>query len=402
MSVILFLAVLFILVLVHELGHFAVAKWAKMRVDEFGIGFPPKLFGIKKGETEYTFNIFPIGGFVKIFGEDGVGDASARPVSTTSEQGTEGGHPPEDMPAALSGEHMSSEDKGTASENDYARSFTSKSKWAQAAVLIAGVTMNIIFAWFLMIIVFNMGVMTPVSESEASPEARLTVTTVLENSPAEEASLSPGLIIESVQTEDERLEHLTPTAFSTFVVEHAGEPMTMTYTHEGEVQTTRVVSQTGLIELDPSKPAIGVALAQIDVVKRPLPLALKEATLYTIGGLRDITVGISKLLFDAVRLRADLSQVAGPVGIVGLVGEASAYGLSTLLMFTAFISLNLAIINILPFPALDGGRLLLVGIEAVRRKPISPKLVGAFNGIGFLLLILLMLAVTWNDIVRLM
>jgi len=118
--------------------------------------------------------------------------------------------------------------------------------------------------------------------------------------------------------------------------------------------------------------------------------------------LKDITIGISQLLWDVVHFNADFSQIAGPVGIVGLVGEASAYGMTTLLMFTAFISLNLAVINILPFPALDGGRLLIVGIEGVRRKPINPKVVGALNAVGFILLILLMVAVTWNDIARIL
>jgi regulator of sigma E protease len=113
-------------------------------------------------------------------------------------------------------------------------------------------------------------------------------------------------------------------------------------------------------------------------------------------------LGIFKLIGDAVMMDADLSQVAGPVGIVGLVGEASAYGVTALLMFTAFISLNLAVINVLPFPALDGGRFVMVLIEAVKGSPITPKYAATVNAIGFFVLIALMVVVTWSDIAKLL
>jgi regulator of sigma E protease len=119
-------------------------------------------------------------------------------------------------------------------------------------------------------------------------------------------------------------------------------------------------------------------------------------------GLRDISVAISKLAWNALQFKANLSQVAGPVGIVSLVGEASSFGLTALLMFTALISLNLAIINVLPFPALDGGRLLFVIIEGIKGSPINSSYVHVLNTIGFSLLILLLAAVTWHDIARIM
>lgn len=362
MTVLIFLGVLFALVLVHELGHFAVAKWAGMRVDEFGIGFPPKLFGIRKGETEYTFNFFPIGGFVKICGEDGV---------LTGEESTSEGH------------------------------FTSKSKWAQAAVLVAGVTMNILFAWALVAIAFCIGVKSSVDEAHAGPNATLTITHVLAGSPADESSLAPGTVIKEVLAGQEKLSTLTPSAFSSFVSEHSDNPITLVHSVGGDLRVVQVVPQKGVIESDTEKAAIGVALSLIDTVPRPFADAVVDAGAYVLTGLRDITVGITKLITDAVMMRADLSQVAGPVGIVGLVGEASAFGITALLMFTAFISLNLAVINILPFPALDGGRLLFVLVEAVKGTPIKPHYSQALNAAGFILLILLMVIVTWNDIARL-
>lgn len=362
MSILIFLGVLFVLVLVHELGHFAVAKWTGMRVDEFGIGFPPKLFGIQKGETLYSINALPIGGFVKIYGEDSVG--------------------------------VEDEDVGSCS-------FTSKSKMAQSTVLVAGITMNILFAWLLVAVAFDIGVESSVTESEASADAALTITSVLPGSPAADALLAPGSVIKSVEANGAVLSSLTPSAFSSFIESHAQDPITIVYTYKGTPGVVQITSEANIITDNPSKHAIGVALTQLDIVERGITESITDSFEYVISSLKAITIGIVSLVYDAIRLKADFSQVAGPVGIVGLVGEASAFGVTALLMFTAFISLNLAVINILPFPALDGGRLLFVIIEAVKGSPITPRYVATLNTIGFVLLITLMVAVTWNDIARL-
>ncbi len=364
MSILIFLAVLFVLVLVHELGHFAVAKWTGMRVDEFGIGFPPKLFGIKKGETEYTLNLFPVGGFVRIFGEDSI---------------------------------VNGEDVHTVNN-----SFTSKNKLAQSAVLVAGVTMNILFAWLLVAIAFGIGVKSIVAEEDASDTAQLTVTHVLPGSPAEVGSLPVGAVIQGVTVGEQKLSALTPSAFSTFVGSYKDVPLTIIYTYSGELRMVQIIPTAGVIAEDAEKSAVGIALAQIDTIPRSFIDSVSDSFVYVVTGLHDITLGIGNLVFDAVRFKADFSQVAGPIGIVGLVGEASAFGLTSLLMFTAFISLNLAVINILPFPALDGGRLLFVVIEAVKGSAINSRYVAVLNTAGFLLLITLMIAVTWNDIVRML
>jgi regulator of sigma E protease len=364
MSILIFLGVLFVLVLVHELGHFAVAKWTGMRVDEFGIGFPPKLFGIQRGETLYSINLLPLGGFVKIHGEDSVGEDGKTP--------------------------------------DDERSFTAKSKKAQSAVLLAGITMNILFAWFLFAVAFGMGVESAVDEAKASPEARLTITSVLPGSPAEKASIAPGSVIKSVSVGGETLSELKPSTFSTFVSSHGDSPVTVAYTYKNELRLANIVPETGIITDKKESRAIGVALTQIDTVHRSFFESVADSFFYTLAGLRDIAFGIFKLLGDAVMMDADFSQVAGPVGIVGLVGEASAYGVTALLMFTAFISLNLAVINVLPFPALDGGRFVMVLIEAVKGSPITPKYAATVNAIGFFVLIALMVVVTWSDIAKLM
>ena len=362
MSVLLFLGVLFILVLVHEWGHYITAKLTGMRVDEFGIGFPPKLFGIKRGETEYTFNALPIGGFVKIYGED-----------------AEAAH----------------------ESNDFSRSFTGKRKWAQALVLIAGVSMNVLFAWFLFTTAFMSGIQQSVDEGEASENARLIITNVMSEGPAGKANLPQGVMVTAVQRGDETLTALNPSSFSEFVSREGTEPVQIAYTKGGELFFATIVPLKGVIAGEPDRVAIGVGLTLVDKVQYSFIDAVTKGFTHTLTSTRDIAVGIYGLARDAVMGKADFSQIAGPVGIVGLVGEASAFGFSALLMFTAFISLNLAVINLLPFPALDGGRLLFVGIEAITRRPMPVRATQVMNTIGFFLLILLMVVVTWNDIARL-
>jgi len=363
MTILLFLAVLFVLILVHEWGHFIVAKKTGMRVDEFGIGFPPKLFGIKKGETEYTINLLPIGGFVKIFGEDA----------------TDAAH------AAKSGEAVS-------------RSFTAKSKWAQTAVLLAGVTMNVFFAWLLFVAVFMIGSPTAVEEEQHSENARLVITNVVPESPASEAGIPVGAeVIGFGQTAEVRP---TPSSFRELTAT-TQEPIAFVYEASGEIRTAQIMPVSGIIEGEPDRQAVGLELTFVETVRKSVPDALVEASALTYKSLLAITVGLWGLLADIVMLDADLSQVAGPVGIVGLVGDAAQFGFTSLLMFTAVISLNLAVINLLPFPALDGGRLLFVAIEAIIRRPIDPVWVARLNTLGFILLMALMVAVTYSDISKL-
>jgi regulator of sigma E protease len=358
MSVFLFLIVLFVLILVHEWGHFIVAKKTGMRVDEFGIGFPPKLFGIKKGETEYTFNALPIGGFVRIFGENGTGD------------------------------------------KDGDRAFGSRPKWAQALVLIAGVVMNILFAWLLFSVTYMVGVPTAIEESAAGPNSQLLIAGTLPDSPA--SAIPAGSQIISVTAGDRTLDTPTPTTFSEFVTATAPAELDIMYQSGGEVDTVTVSPTQGIITDEPDRYAVGASLALIEMQKQPFFTAIGNGFTSTIGGLQAITVGLFTLIAQSFAGTADFTQVAGPVGIVGMVGDAAAFGITALLTFTAVISLNLAVINLLPFPALDGGRLVFVVIEAVTGKDIPPEWAGRMNLVGFALLMILMVAVTYNDILNLL
>ena len=364
MSIILFFVILLVLVLVHEFGHFIVAKKSGIRVDEFGFGFPPKLFSIKKGETEYSFNAIPFGGFVKIFGE------------TPDEE-------------SLSGP-------------DSKRSFVNKPKLIQAAVLVAGVFFNLLLAWFLLSVGFLAGMPTSLEgapEGAVVKDPALTVTGILPGSPAEYAGLKPGDKIISLGDDETLIEVETPESVQAFVSTRPGQEITIVFKRAKTENSLIVIPESGIIE---GTPAIGISMDIVGTLKLPVHKALLEGLKTTVSLTGATAAGLALFIKDAFIGRADLGALTGPVGIVGIVGDAYKFGFIYLLSFTAFISINLAIINLIPFPALDGGRLLFLAIEKIKGSAIRPQIANALNAIGFFLLILLMLIVTYNDIVRLL
>lgn len=358
-TALIFIAVLFVLILVHEWGHYITAKKTGMRVDEFGIGFPPKLFGIKKGETEYSLNALPIGGFVRIYGEDPtrVGD-----------------------------------------DPDAARAFSARPRWAQAVVLVAGVVMNILLAWVLFIFVFMSGVPSAVDEAVAGPDAALRVVEIVPDSPlAGQVPMQAEIL--AISSEAERVTDLTPSQLTEFVGRTGEQPITVEFVvGDAPLQTVTVTPSTQVLAGEPDRVAIGLSTVMVEVQQYGFVEAVVGATAQTWNTLRLIVVSIAGLLYNTATGTADFSQVAGPIGIFNLVGDAASVGLVSLLMFTAVISLNLAIINLFPFPALDGGRLIFVAIEAVIRRPIDPIWTARLNLVGFFILIALMVAVTYKDI----
>lgn len=361
----LFFAVLFVLILVHEWGHFIVAKKTGMRVDEFGIGFPPKLFGFKKGETEYTFNALPIGGFVRIWGEN------------------------------------YDEETNGLNENEGSRAFSARPKWAQALVLVAGVAMNIIFAWFLLSAALMIGVPSAADENEPGANASLTIMGVLPDSPAAEAGIPAGATVLSLSTDSSTLASPSPSSFRDFIVDNAGQDVKVIYEKGSEVTEAVMMAEAGIVSDDNERPAIGVSLSYTEIAKEPIHRALYLGAIATWDSLLAIAKGLTSLLAQTVTGTADFSQVAGPIGIAGLVGDAAEFGWTSLMLFTAMISLNLAVINLLPVPALDGGRLVFVAIEAVTKKEIPPIWAMRVNMVGFAFLMLLMILVTYGDITKL-
>ncbi len=363
MSVIIFIIILAVLILVHEFGHFIVAKKSGIRVDEFGLGFPPKIFSKKWGDTLYTLNAIPFGGFVKIFGED------------------------------AHSEDITEENKKT--------SFVYKPRWVQASVLVAGVTMNVIFAWLLISVGLFIGIPSPVDYGGFGKvsDPKLTITEVMPDSAAKIAGLIPGdEITKVVSTIGDIDQDLTPENVRNIIINSTGD-IEVTYKRGNLPQDT--VSVTPKYDEVSKNRIMGIAMDQIGTLKLPVHLAFLEGARTTALLTQNTAIGLFDFFKGIFTLKSDLSQVSGPIGIAGVVGEARTLGFVYLLTLTALISINLAIINLLPFPALDGGRLLFVFIEAIIRRPIPPKFVMVLNTAGFVFLIILMLVVTTNDIWKL-
>ncbi len=369
MNILIFIIILVLLVLVHEFGHFIVAKKSGVRVDEFGIGFPPRIWGKKVGETLYSINALPFGGFVKIFGENA--ESLENPDGTVE---------------------------------DKSRSLVHKNRGIQAAVLVAGVTFNIIFAWIVMSIGFMFGMPAGVDNSNATgiTDKKVVITSVMPGSPAEKAGLIAGDRIVSLSITD--LENMDAeavpdtNAVSELINNSKGQRIEIDYNRNGTAKSTEVVAEKGIVGNE--RYAIGISMDIIGIMKLPVHLAIWEGGVRTIQLFKAVAVSIVGFVSEAIIGKADYSQISGPVGMVGMVGDARGLGFSYLIFFTALLSINLAVINLIPFPALDGGRLLVVAIEAVKRSPLKPKFIQGLNIAGFAILILLMLAVTFHDILK--
>jgi regulator of sigma E protease len=331
--------ILLLLVFVHELGHFATAKLAGITVREFGIGYPPRLFGITYKGTIYSVNLLPLGGFTKMEGEDGTEAAAMRPGS-----------------------------------------FASKSKGVRTLVLAAGPIMNVILAPLLLMGVFLIGMPTPTGAVQ--------VNNVQADSPAAVGGLRQGDVVTDVQGHPIH----SVQDFRDQVQFRLGQPTTVGVTRAGEPATT--VTLTPRENPPAGQGSVGVAI-QEQLVDKQYPiwtafaLGVKEAAMTFAA----IWVGLIQIIRGIIA-----PEFLGPVGIANVTGEVAQLGPQYLLEFAAFLSLNLAILNILPFPALDGGRILFVGIEAIRRRRIDPRKEGIVHLIGMAILLLFVAFVSYHDI----
>jgi regulator of sigma E protease len=223
---------------------------------------------------------------------------------------------------------------------------------------------------------------------------------VLPGSPADEAGLKDGDVVKQALAGGEAFRGTDADAFTGFVAAEGETPISFDLLRGTEELLISVKPRAGVIAADPARPAIGVAVAAVGSAPEPFLTAFSDGFVVTLELTKDTAVGLARFFGGVFTLHADLADVAGPVGIAGAVGTAAETGLAALLSLTAVISVNLALINLLPVPALDGGRLLFVLIEAVTRRPIKPAVANAVNGIGFLALVLLMVAVTAHDLFR--
>jgi len=357
LTFLIFILVIGVLVLVHEAGHFFVAKWAGMKVEEFGFGFPPRLWGWKKGETTYSINWIPFGGFVKILGES----------------------------------HEAANDP---------RSFSSKPASKRMAVIVAGVLMNVLLAYVLLVPVSLIGSRVLLDEKHLDPEARnlqINILQVAPNSPAAEIGWQPGDRFIAVRVENAITPITSVQQLQTIINSNLGKNIFVTLERAGKTMTVPVVPR-----LNPpaGEGPLGIQLGLTGEIKyswQEAPIEAAKATYWITTQTGLAFYGLIKQLVLNQELAGELS---GPIAIAQYTGQAARLGLVRLLEFMALISVNLAILNILPFPALDGGRLLLIIIEKLKGSPVSPKVENSLNAIGFVLLILLMIYVTTKDVIK--
>jgi regulator of sigma E protease len=375
MSIIIFLAVLAILILTHELGHFIFARISRVRVEEFGFGFPPRILGVKKGETLYSVNALPLGGFVKIYGENGE-------TPTLRPEASEVGVPTP---------------KGVGNG-----SFGSKPILSRALILIAGVFFNLLLAWPALTTGYLVGAPVSLENNDISggtlSNKGVMIVQVQEDTPAQNAGLKPGDYILRLAGDGEILDILNVGAAQNFIARHASREIQISYLRGGKEFS---VKATPLKNPEAGKGSLGIAMDYVGLLKLPFFRAVWQGLKTTLSLIAMTARAIFVFFVDLFTEREMLGQIAGPVGIAGIVNTASQSGFVYLLQLIALLSINLALINVIPFPALDGGRLLFLAIEFFKGKPISQKTSAIANNIGFTILIILMLLITYRDLLRL-
>ena len=353
-TIFLLLGLFLLLVFVHELGHFIVAKLSGAKVEEFGFGFPPRIFGIRRGETLYSVNLLPIGGFVRIFGEEG-------------------------------------EHKGNP------RSFASRPIYLRALTIGAGVVMNVILAFLLFSAAHGIGVSTFLGDEDIS-QAKNTQVQIIEivpNSPAELAGLETGDAILAVTRGEETILAKSAAEVQNAVEKFKGTEVSFKILRAGEEWNVLISPR---VDPPAGEGAVGIAMTVTGVIAVPWYKAPIEGARTTYEALRALLSafgGLATSLFQDGHLPED---VAGPVGIASFLGEMRDIGLVFIMQFAALLSLNLALINIIPFPALDGGRLLFIFIEWVKGSPVNRRFEKAAHATGFAILIFLMIAITVRDV----
>lgn len=369
-TAIVFIIILGALIFVHELGHFMVARRNGVKADEFGFGFPPRMAGFVKDEktgkykfvwgnkeiqsknTVYSINWIPLGGFVKIKGENG----------------------------------------GEIEESD---SFASKKAWPRVKILAAGVVMNFIFAWFLISLALWIGAPEAVESRDANlPGAKIQITEVVPDSRAQKAGIQIG---DEIIKSDDRESFANVADLQEYIGMNGEKEISLEIRRGDEVLPIKVTpaeNGTG------GKGMIGVGLAQTAIVAYPFFEAIWKGAVTTYEITMLILAALGGIIMSLFAGNGVGADVSGPIGIAILTKQVATLGFVYILQFAALLSINLGIINALPIPALDGGRILFILIEKIKGSPISHKTEHMFHTIGFMLLILLMILVTLRDVVK--
>ena len=358
LTVFVFFLILSVLVLVHELGHFLAAKKFNIYVEEFGFGLPPRFMGIKKGETVYSINYLPFGGFVKLYGEEGEQETAGKKIAKN-------------------------------------RAFYARPVWQRVIVIAAGVFMNFLLAIAIISYIFTQGVLVPTE--------KVHIEKVLTGAPADEAGLKEGDIIRKFIIDSEKganPEEIKITSTEKLIEttkKYSGKEITLEIMRESRILQVDITPRT---EFPQDQGPMGVLVSNFEEKKYSLieapVIGLKESLVLSWELLKGIGTTLQKL----VTFQSVSKDVAGPIGIAQMTGEAIKFGRNAVLEMLGLLSLNLAIVNILPFPALDGGRLLFVVIEGITGKRIKTNWERHIHQAGMAVLLLLILLVTLNDLIR--
>lgn len=365
-----------VLIVIHELGHFITAKRAGLLVEEFGIGLPPRLFGYKKGETVYSINWLPFGGFVKIYGES----PPARDVSAGK--------------AAL-------EEKGLPAEvPDEGRAFSRQPLRTRLIILLAGVAMNFIFGALILSVLFSVGVPAIASKRVSSglQNLHVEIIEIARNSPAGAAGLRLGDSLLEISSDGEALNVKDVEGVRDFVFRNAGKSLSVLVKRNGEDLLIQAASRATPPE---GQGPLGIAMAEVGILQYPWYRSIWEGVRAAGEIAGNTFAALYFVLKNLVTEGRVGPSIAGPVGIVNIAGEAARMGAIRLLNFAALLTINLAVLNILPIPALDGGRIAFLAVEKIRGKPVSHKIENATHAAGMALLLMLILLLTIYDIRRL-
>jgi len=353
---IIFIFSLLILITLHEFGHFILAKKFGVKVEEFGIGIPPRIFGKKIGETVYSLNLLPLGGFVKILGEE--------------------------------------------ERVDDPRSFNKKPVWQRASILLAGCLSFWIISAILLSVVMNFGVPRAVSDdfNQGSLPAKVQIIAVAPRSPAEETGLRAGDIIKEVIINGSKFEIQKVKEIIDLTEANKGEEIILTIERGREVFEANLIPRISPPE---GEGPIGVALTRRIIESYPW----YQAPFKGISATGDLTVltiqgwfGVLKNLFQGLPIKV---VILGPIGATKEAAKIGQLGISYFLQFIAMVAVSVGLFNLLPIPALDGGRLLFLVIEKIKKEPISQRLEQKINSFFFILLIALIIWISAKEIISL-
>jgi len=343
-NIIFFLLVLGFLIFIHELGHFLVAKKLKVQVDEFAVGFPPRLFRKKIKETLYSLNLFFLGGYVKLRGENDPSDKEG---------------------------------------------FLNKPPLVKILVTIAGVVFNIVLAYFL----FSFGYLIGLPEYSKDSK-NIVILQILPGTVAQKSDLKILDKLLYLRTEKDLIQFKKIEEVRNNLEKFIDQEIFLGIERNGEIKEIKLIPK----KQENSGP-LGIRLGTIDIVKYNFPLNFYFGFIKTKNSIINFFLGIKDFFARIIAGQKEaLKEVVGPLGIYDIYNQFKALGINYLIFFVAIVSLNLAIINMLPIPALDGGRFIFYFYELVANKKINPNIENVINLAGFIFLIILMILITIKDI----